>query len=348
MKRILVAGGGTGGHIAPALAVGRRISSEAWANVFYARTERPVDAVMYAVEGDMVHTLRSPRIDSGARLLLPVTGTAAVIRAARLLRRLGINAVLGTGGYASFYAVAAARIMGLPGAVLDTNAIPGRSNRWVSHFCDMAFAAFPGQESMFHCPVKAVGIPLQPGVSRPGARERLGISPGEKVVLFLGGSQGARALNDLAAGCPQGIRVLLQCGERDEERVSRLLQDRSGFITAGFVNDLSDWYSSADLAVARAGAQTLAELSAFGVPSVFVPYPHAADDHQAANAMVAVNAGAARMVRQGSLDASEFWALLVALLNDTVALSRMAGSMKGLLPADAAERVSSEMRRLCG
>lgn len=347
MKRILVAGGGTGGHIAPALAVGRRIAGEDWAEVFYARTERPVDAVMYSGEEGNVFILKSPRIDKGAKVLLPITGTAALIRAAGLIRRLGIDAVLGTGGYASFYAVAAARFLGLPGTVLDTNAIPGRSNRWASRFCDLAFAAFPGQESMFHCPVRTVGIPIQSRAASPGARSRLGIHEGERVVLFLGGSQGAQALNDLAAACPEGVRVLLQCGEKDEKRIIRALEGRVGFIAAGFVRDLSDWYSAADLAVARAGAQTLAELSAFGVPAVFIPYPHAAHDHQAANAMVAVNAGAARMVRQECLDAEAFWSDSLALLNDPDTLSRMADSMRGLFPGDAAMKVSAEIRRLC-
>lgn len=348
MKRVLIAGGGTGGHIAPALAVGKRIAREGWAEVFYAGTERPVDAVMYAPEGGRAHTLRSPRIDRGARILLPVTGTLALFRAVGLLRRLKIEAVLGTGGYASFYCVAAAWLCGIPCAVLDTNAIPGRSNRLVSRFSKVAFAAFPGQESLFHCRVKTVGIPVQARTRPKGARVRLGFTEDRKTVLFLGGSQGARAVNDLAMACPRGINVLLQCGESDEQRVKGIVAGREGFVAAGFLHDLSDWYAAADLAVARAGAQTLAELSEFGVPTVFIPYPHAADDHQAANAMMAVRAGAALMKRQETLEPEAFWSEVTALLENREALDDMAAAMSGLLPKNAAQMVSEELRRLCG
>lgn len=348
MRRVLIAGGGTGGHIAPALVVGKRVSLDGWAEVFYAKTERPVDTAMYAPEGDRAHALRSPRIDKGARILLPFTATLALFRAIRLLRRLRADVVLGTGGYASFYCVAAAWLCRIPCAVLDTNAIPGRSNRLVSRFAKLAFAAFPGQEGMFHCPVKTAGIPVQARTLPVGARARLGLSEDCRVVLFLGGSQGARAVNDLAIAAPPGINVLLQCGEADEHRVRRLVAGRMGFLAEGFLADLSDWYAAADLAVARAGAQTLAELSEFGVPAVFIPYPHAADDHQAANAMMAARAGAALMKRQDTLDAGAFWSEVKALLEDVGSLDGMALAMSGLLTKNAAQLVSEELRRLCG
>jgi UDP-N-acetylglucosamine--N-acetylmuramyl-(pentapeptide) pyrophosphoryl-undecaprenol N-acetylglucosamine transferase len=346
MKRVLIAGGGTGGHIAPALVVGKKISQDGWAEVFYAGTERPVDKAMYASQGDRAHTLRSPRIDRGARVLLPITGTLALFRAVGLLRRLRVDAVLGTGGYASFYCVAAAWLCGIPSAVLDTNAIPGRSNRLVSRFARLAFTAFPGQEGMFHCKVIAAGIPVQTRTRPVGARARLGLPEDGPVVLFLGGSQGARAVNDLAMTCPGGIAVLLQCGRSDEERVKGIVADRKGFVAEGFLADLSDWYAAADIAVARAGAQTLAELSEFGVPTVFIPYPHAADDHQAANAMIAVGAGAALMKRQETLEPGEFWSGMKALLLDRGSLETMAKAMSGLLPKNAARTVSEELRRL--
>lgn len=348
MKRVLIAGGGTGGHIAPALVVGKEVSRDGWAEVFYAKTERPVDKTMYAPEGDRAHTLRSPRIDKGARILLPVTAPLALFRAVGLLRRLRADVVLGTGGYASFYCVAAAWLCGIPCAVLDTNAIPGRSNRLVSRFAKLAFAAFPGQEGLFHCAVKTAGIPVQARPRPVGARARLGLSEDNRVVLFLGGSQGARAVNDLAIACPSGISVLLQCGESDERRVRELVAGRDGFVAGGFLADLSDWYAAADIAVARAGAQTLAELSEFGVPTVFIPYPHAADDHQAANAMMAVRAGAALMKRQETLEAGAFWNDVKALLADRASLDGMALAMSGLLPKNAAQMVSEELRRLCG
>lgn len=347
MKRVLVAGGGTGGHIAPALAVGRRIMMEGWAEVFYARTERPVDRAMYGPEGDRVFTLRSPRIDKGSRILLPFTGAAALARAVRLVRTVRADAVLGTGGYASFYCVAGAWLSGVPGCVLDTNALPGRSNRWVSRFCRLAFAAFPGQERYFRCPVSAVGIPRDTRGKAAGARERLGIPADARVVLFLGGSQGASALNDLATARPSGIRLLLQSGVRDEARMAGQLEGREGFTVRGFVDDLSDWYSSADLAVARAGAQTMAELSAFGLPAVFIPYPYAADDHQTANARVAADAGAAVLMVQEDAHPDRLWSLVGELLNDSPRLAAMASAMVALLPGNAAEKVSAGIRGLC-
>ncbi len=347
MKRVLVAGGGTGGHIAPALAVGRRMVEEGWAEVFYVRTERPVDEEMYGPEGDRVFKLRSPRIDKGARPAFPFTAAAALVRAVRLVRSVGADAVLGTGGYASFYCVAGAWLSGVPGFVLDTNAIPGRSNRWVSLLCRLAFAAFPGQEGYFRCPVSVVGIPRRPGGRAAGARERLGIPDDARVVLFLGGSQGASALNDLAAARPPAVRLLLQCGVRDEARMTGMLQGRDGFTVRGFVSDLSDWYSAADLAVARAGALTMAELSAFGLPAVFIPYPYAADDHQAANAGKAAEAGAAVFMRQDEADPARLWGLVTELLEDPPRLAAMASAMGAFLPGDAAEKVSAGIRGFC-
>lgn len=347
-KRVLIAGGGTGGHIAPALAVGGAIEEAGWGRVFYARTERPVDRVMYAGKGDRVHILKSPRLDRGTSILLPLTGTAALIRAVRLLKRLDISAVLGTGGYASFFAVAASKLAGVPGAVLDTNAVPGKSNRWVSRFCRLAFAGFPGQEDLFRCPVVTVGIPRVPVPDVPGAHGRVGVSGDERVVLVLGGSQGASALNDLALRCPGEITLLLQSGDRDRPRVTELVRGRKNLRVEGFLNDLSDWYRVSLVAVARAGAQTLAELSAFGVPAVFIPYPHAAHDHQAKNAEVAVKAGGALMIRQEDLDPDRFWSMVMNLLDDRERLSAMSGAMRDLLPGDSAGRVSDEMRRLCG
>jgi UDP-N-acetylglucosamine--N-acetylmuramyl-(pentapeptide) pyrophosphoryl-undecaprenol N-acetylglucosamine transferase len=342
MKNLLIAGGGTGGHIAPAIAIGEEAQNSF--NVSYACTPRSVDRQMYSLVKGPVHEMNPPRIDKGNKLLLPITGCRAFFRARTLLRRNGIDAVLGTGGYSSFFAIAAAKTMGIPAAVLDTNAIPGRSNRIASRFCRLAFTGLPGGEAGLKCRVYHTGTPVSSRlrkISVKEARESLGIAVDKPVVLFLGGSQGAEGLNDLALDLPEEVTVLLQCGTRDLERVLRISDGKNNIVIEPFVDNLSLWYSAAELAVARAGGQTVAELSAFRVPAVLVPFPYAAEDHQTANAAVLERAGAAILRQQKDLSSSSLRELLIRLFSQPDELAGMEEAMGAVFPADPARRIVS-------
>jgi UDP-N-acetylglucosamine--N-acetylmuramyl-(pentapeptide) pyrophosphoryl-undecaprenol N-acetylglucosamine transferase len=345
MKHLLIAGGGTGGHITPAIAVGQ-IATE-YFKVSYVCTPRPVDTLMYA-DIESVSVMNPPRVDKGSRLLLPFTATKSFFSARSLLISSGIDAVLGTGGYSSFFALAAARSLGIPAALFDSNAVPGKSNRLASRFCRMAFTGLPGGEKGLHCEVFHTGTPVSDKLIRVSdSRTTLGIPENSSVILCLGGSQGAVAINDLALSiASENVFVLLQTGERDYSRVISRSDRLANIKIKSFVNDLSVWYSAADIVVARAGGQTIAELAYFGLPAVLVPYPFAAEDHQTANAEAVADKGAALPIAQQSAKSSGFVQTVVSLAADKDRLQKMSQSMSSVFPSDPAFKIVSHLMEM--
>ena len=346
-KHLLIAGGGTGGHIAPAIAVGERASNNF--KVSYACTPRPVDSMMYASVADDVHVMNPPRLDKGMKFLLPFTALRAFVEARSLLKSIKADLVLGTGGYSSFFAIAAARSLGIPAAVFDSNAKPGRSNRIASRFCKIAFTGLEGGEEGLKCPSFHTGTPVSENIKKidkTSARRQIGIPENLPVILFLGGSQGARAINDLALSIQGDVSVLLQCGTRDYPRALEISKTTSTRIIVEPFVDLAMWYSAADLAAARAGGQTIAELSAFGLPAVFVPYPYAAEDHQTANAAAIVKNGGALLQVQSEAEVSSFSIMLNQLVNDRKKLETMSLAIASIFPSDPAAGIVSHLREL--
>lgn len=346
-KNLLIAGGGTGGHIAPALASGKR--AQGFFNVYYACTPRPVDRRMYAEAGVTAEVMDPPRVDRGMRLLLPFTALRALVRAVYFLRKKHIDIVLGTGGYSSFYSIAAAGLSGIPAALFESNAHAGRSNRLASRFCRKAFTGFSAGAEGLRCRSFHTGTPVSGGLrryDREAVKAELGIPDELPAVLFLGGSQGAEAVNDLALGIKGDFHVLLQCGARDHERVCRAAEGREDITVEPFIDDLSKWYSAAELAVARAGGQTIAELSAFRLPAVLVPFPYAAEDHQTLNALEVESARGGIMKQEAELDPSGLSGILCGLLTDRGVLREMGKAISGLYPEDPAGRIVEHLKEL--
>lgn len=347
MKHLLIAGGGTGGHIAPAIAVGERASDQF--RVSFACTPRPVDKMMYSDAVNPVHVMNPPRVDKGMRLLLPVTATRSFLNVRALLKSIKADIVLGTGGYSSFFSLAAARSLGISAAIFDSNATPGKSNRIASRFCEVAFTALPGGEKGLKCSAILTGTPVSEKMKKTTAstaKQLIGIPEDKPVLLFLGGSQGAKAINDLALKTKGDVSILLQCGMRDYQRVLQQSSELGNFVVKPFIRDLSLWYSAADLAVARAGGQTIAELSFFGLPAVFVPYPYAAEDHQTVNAEAVVKGGGAILRSQEETEFSEFNRMLLQLIKNSEELETMAAAMKSLFPSDPAGNIVSNLLEL--
>lgn len=347
MKHLLIAGGGTGGHIAPAIAAGERASD--FFEVSYACTPRPVDSMMYSAVTNQVHVMNPPRVDKGMKFFLPFTAARSFLIARALLKSIKADVVLGTGGYSSFFAIAAARSLGIPAAIFDSNAIPGKSNRIASRFCKIAFTGLPGGERGLNCRTILTGTPVSGKMKKTSvliARKAIGIPGNRPVFLFLGGSQGAKAINDLALNIKGDVSVLLQCGKSDYQRVVKQSKNRKKLKVMPFINDLSLWYSAADLAVARAGGQTIAELSAFGLPAVFIPYPYAAEDHQTANAAAVEKAGGALCRSQREIESLDSDQFLLKLINNRDELANMSTAVKSIFPSDPAESIVSNLREL--
>ncbi len=352
--RIVIAGGGTGGHISPAIAIAEVIWERyPGTEIDFLATPRPVDRRMYHKYGDAVHILNSPRIDRGISdiALLPFRALWEFIRVRKLLRRLDASVLFATGGYSSFFPIAAARSLGIPSIIHESNSIPGRANRLASRFADRILTGFPSAVSGFRKRAVCSGNPVRPSLERYDrsyAREKLNIPDNLSVVLYLGGSQGARALNDAALKAPENVYVLLQCGSRDKERIKQESSNLSRIHIIDFIDDPGLLYSAADIAVARSGAMTVAELTWFRIPAVYVPYPFAADNHQQFNALEIAERGGALIVKQDSSDSDELWGAVNSLLEDDSAVQRMKTSLGEIMPVNPADTIAEIVMKIAG
>jgi len=172
------------------------------------------------------------------------------------------------------------------------------------------------------------------------ARCSLGIPEYSRTVLFLGGSQGATAINDIALASPPDIDVILQCGERDVERVNAAAAEKKNIRVISFTDEPEVLYSAADIIVARAGAMTIAEVSWFRVPAIYIPYPYAADDHQYFNAEEITHAGGSLLIRQNNASPEKIWNMIRRLIDDPEAVRGMQESLEKLMPVNPADSIA--------
>jgi UDP-N-acetylglucosamine--N-acetylmuramyl-(pentapeptide) pyrophosphoryl-undecaprenol N-acetylglucosamine transferase len=315
---IVFAGGGTGGHLYPAIAIAGAMGERGARAQFVGSADR-LEATIVPACGYPLHAIASRpfarrlSLDIVRTLAANVTGT---VQSLRLLARLRPDAVIATGGYVCFPVVLAARLLravrlfGGPIALLEPNARPGLTNRLLSPLVDEVWGAV--DTANLSKKFVQTGVPIRAALSALPSREealtRFGLSAQRKTLFAMGGSQGARSLNDalialFAGGCfPDGWQLLLATGERDYERVRSAIASPDAAVVA-YVSDVAAAYAAADLVLARAGASTLGELSAVGKPAVLVPYPHATDAHQEANAARFVATGAAVAVPDRDLAA---------------------------------------------
>lgn len=307
---VVFAGGGTGGHLYPAIAIADALK-ERGARAEFVGTSDRLEAKIVPQAGYTLHPIASRPLSRRLNAQLPLTAfanAAGTLQSFALLRKLKPAFVIATGGYVCFPLVFAARALRTlalyrgPIALFEPNAQPGLTNRLLAPLVDEVWGAFDGGDSRFSGKYVKTGIPVRASLrhlpSRELATSRLGLDPARKTLLAMGGSQGARAINDALTaliksdGLPPGWQLLHVTGEREYDRVLGEL-GTDGSVVRPYLNDVADAYAAADLVLARAGASTLGELSALGKPAILVPYPYAAEDHQAANAKRFASAGAA-------------------------------------------------------
>lgn len=361
---VLFAGGGTGGHLFPGVAVAEELARRApESRVLLARTQK--DAVARHGLACTLETVpvQSPRTPSNP-LGYPIWGgrlAAAVHRSTAVLRGHRPHVVVGLGGYGSVAPVLAARALGVPVILLEQNAVPGKATRMLSWFGAITAASFPGMGGAVRGKVVETGNPIRRTVlDRRAAHRAFGLSTAAPVLLVAGGSLGASGLNRrVADGIPSLVRatggldagddgvpwarfqVIHAAGSDDEAiRLSRL------YAAAGvracvraFFDDMGAVYGTADAFLGRAGGTTIAELAAAGLPAIFVPYPHHADHHQEKNALPLAERGAAVVVREGSLSPDVLAEECGALLRDASLRRARADVARSLGRPDAAARV---------
>lgn len=354
----VIAGGGTAGHTLPGISIAREIVSRGAPrrSVHFVGSARGVETTLVAEAGFGLTALPG----RGLRRKLSVSNVAAAAGLARafvqallVLRRHRPAVVVGLGGYASAACGAAAAVLRVPLVITEQNAVPGLANRLLARFAAAAAEAFEGtglpRAAWTGNPVRTEVLDADRSSGRAEARAALGIVGPRRLVAVFGGSLGARTINEAVAGAAglwrgrEDLHVRHIAGRRHYEDLSRRmssgLERLEAYDLVAYEDDMATVYAAADLVVSRAGATTVAELAAAGVPAVLVPLPGAPGDHQTANARRLASAGGAAVVRDCELDAARLAAEVDALLADSGRLHCMGRAARSLSRPDAARAV---------
>ncbi len=324
--RVAFAGGGTGGHLYPAIAIADALRDRA--TILFIGSRTGIENTLVPAAGYELAVIESRPLQRGSSLgaLQTVAANAVgIAQGMKVLRSFLPDIVIATGGYAGFPAMAAARTLRPFGmrarlALLEPNAQPGLANRLLAPLVDEVWGAFPDGDPVFGRKYVYTGVPVRSSLLHPNNRieaaRRIGLDPARRTILAMGGSQGARTINEAIAALvtrralPADWQVLHICGERDYEYMQAAERTPFGenrVVLVPYLRDMADAYALCDLAIARAGASTLGELAALGIPAMLVPYPFAAEDHQAHNARKLADRGAAVVIEDRALDADSLW-----------------------------------------
>jgi UDP-N-acetylglucosamine--N-acetylmuramyl-(pentapeptide) pyrophosphoryl-undecaprenol N-acetylglucosamine transferase len=369
--RVLFAGGGTGGHLYPALALADAFKRlDPASEVMFVGARRGVEARVLPEKG-VPHVLlplepiRRQKPWQNWRLVPAMLGSAAGLRS--VFRAFKPDLVVGTGGYASGPAVAWGVMSGVPTALQEQNSYPGFVTRTMSGRVRQLHLAFPEARKYLkpgkRTEVFGHGNPINPpdlSLDRSAARARFGLGEGT-VCLVTGGSQGARSVNEALLGAlrgvadgrlpapPAGFQILWATGPGTHAMVTEKMAQlgNPGWVhVLPYIQDMPGALASADFSIARAGAMTLAELSAWGIPSILVPFPHAAANHQYHNALAFAEAGAAVMVEEKALSAEALWTEMLSLAASTERRAQIAGLARERGRPNAADLIVAELVKL--
>ena len=348
--RLMLTGGGTGGHLFPAVATAQQLFERyPDSSVLFVGTRRKLDKRQLERYGFTVATVHSYGLKGKrwgdlikALLVLPFTLCEAIF----LIVRFRPDVVLGVGGYVTGPVVAAAWLMRITTVIHEQNSVPGLANRKLGRIVDRICLSLPDSQSYFAAEKTILtGNPVRGRILE--VKDKPIADNGQMTVLILGGSQGARAINETVVAMVTAddfdaatISIIHQTGSADEQRVKEAYQKHqiSARVSA-FFEDMAEVYGKADLVVSRAGATTLAELAVLGKPAILIPYPYAADDHQHKNARRFVDQGGAILFSQEELTAHTLALEIRRLCADRSNLERMSRSMKKLSIPDAADKI---------
>lgn len=348
-ERFVISAGGTGGHVFPALALAKALRAKGQEPVII--TDRRGARFIDSGQSSHIIAAASPSGGLSARLKAILRLLLGTLQSWRIASQLQPSAVASFGGYASFPAALAARLRKIPVLLHEQNAIFGRANLALARFANAVALSYPETENL---PVGSfakivTGNPVRPGFGE-FATER---STNDSIlVTILGGSQGARVLSDALPGAlialpcelRQRLKIVQQCRPEDIGRVRELYGEAGMDVElATFFDNVAQLMSRSDLVVTRSGASTVAELTACGCPAILIPYLHAADGHQEANAKQLAKAGAAVMIRQPDVSVEHMSETIRSLLEDNSKLASMRKAMEGLARPNAAEELAEAM-----
>ena len=347
--------GGTGGQIFPALAVAEELRARyPGIGLLFVGSEYGPEAELSVRAGVPFAGLPVRGFwGRGVKSLGAAVGMLRGLwRAFFLLRRFAPQVVMGFGGYAAFAAVLTARCLGVPAVVHEQNALAGVSNKILGRLTGNILCSLPETQGFGSCPLVLTGNPVRLSVLGAGQKARRGEG---KRLLVMGGSQGAKAVNSYVAQNlsrlkEAGIAIWHQSGSADYERMLAVYEDAGmeGARLEPFIHDMGQAYAWADLALCRAGATTVAELTACGLPAAFVPFPHATHDHQAKNACLLERQGAALVLAEDALYRQDSAGMVIDLLHSPEKLAAMSESARKLARPQAAVAVVDFLEELAG
>ena len=353
---IVIAAGGTGGHIYPGLALASAIRRQVPdARVTFVGTERGLEGRLIPEQGYPLRFTAMVPFTGKGKVTLPAALVRAAFQSNAILRSVGADVAVGMGGYASIPLIAGAWLGRVPSLIHESGAIPGRANLVAARLTKHIGVAFEEAAPTFPKgrDVRVVGMPLDRGITsldraarRDEARAALGLPLDAFVVFVTGGSQGAASLNAAAVGLGarwagrDDVRVVLKTGRAHHDQIQADIDAAGGagvVLPVSFFERIEDAYAAADLCISRAGAGTVAELAAVGLPSILVPYPHAPGDHQAINAGGLVRAGGAVLVRDHDATADVLGPMVEELIAAPDSLADMAERARLAGRPDAAD-----------
>ena len=351
--RAVLAGGGTGGHVIPALAIAQQLTKTHAAEVLFIGTPRGMENRLVPAAGfelRLVQVGALNRVSLATRLRTMVDLPRAVWDASRMLADFRADVVIGVGGYASGPAMGAAILRGIPTIAFEPNVVPGFANRMVASRVSMAAVQFE-QTGKFFRKYQVTGVPVRPAFFQIAPRPATAMP---LTLLIFGGSQGAHAINQaVLAALPRllerlpKLHIVHQTGERDYND-ARAAYEKSGTEAevSAFITDMPGVFARADLLVCRSGASTVGEVTAAGKPAIFIPFPRAADDHQKVNAQAVVAAGAATLLEEAQLNPERLADTVADLFSDRAKLQQMGQAAKKLSHPSAAEDVARMAAKL--
>jgi UDP-N-acetylglucosamine--N-acetylmuramyl-(pentapeptide) pyrophosphoryl-undecaprenol N-acetylglucosamine transferase len=352
--RAILAGGGTGGHVIPALAIANELKNSYGAEILFIGTARGIETRLVPAAGYPLQLVRVGALKNVSLMIRAKTAfdlPRAVWDAGRMLNEFAPDVVIGVGGYASGPAMLAAVMKHIPTLAFEPNVVPGFANRVVARFVSAAAVHFEETAKYFRR-ARVTGVPVRQAFFEIPTQRG-----GTPTLLVFGGSQGAHAINEAMFRClpvllkleAPGIHIIHQTGERDYNDALAVYQALGESAEVfKFIEDMPAAFARADLVVCRSGASTVAEIAAAGKPAVFVPFPHAADDHQRVNAEALAKHGAAVVVEESKLEGVWLAETIAVLLQDRHRLAQMSAAARALAHPNAARDIAAMAVQVAG
>jgi len=355
--KVIISGGGTGGHIYPGISLAYEIKGRDIKNdILFVGTERGLESKLIPLEGFKIVKIKARGIQRKIcfeNLTATVIFFISLFQSYKIVKKYKPDIVIGTGGYVSGSIVLMAAILGIPTFIHEQNVIPGITNKFLSRITRATFLSFNQSKEYFNSKAKLIftGNPLRFKNNKHSTdREykKFKLDSSKKTILVLGGSKGAASINRIVLGGIDSIKeviennwqVLLISGQDDYNNIIEIVgEDHTLFSVESYLHDIEKAYSLTDLVICRAGATTLAEISAYGLPVILIPYPYATHDHQGINAKIFEREGAAMLILEKDLSDEGLARVLLDILKDKNRLEMMAKKSKGLSNVNSAKKI---------